>query len=229
MSIKLAFDQGAKDYDSARKQLIPCFDDFYGIALDLIGQLNRDPIKVLDLGAGTGLFAYLVAQHYPNSSFTLCDISPRMLDEAQSRFDGSGVTVEYLEQDYVAEPVNGKFDLIISALSIHHLTDQEKQQLFINLYSNLNSDGLFINADQALGATQTIEQTYRDVWLKQVREKGVSEAALSAALERMKQDKMSTLSQQLSWLEQAKFAEVNCWYQNYSFVVYSGRKFANSN
>ena len=83
---------------------------------------------------------------------------------------------------------------------------------------------MFINADQVLGSTPAIESDYRAAWLRQVKEKGVSDTALSQALERMKEDKMSTLSDQLSWLGEAGFERVNCWYQNYSFVVFSGQK-----
>ncbi|MCW8994838.1 MAG: class I SAM-dependent methyltransferase [Psychromonas sp.] len=224
MGVKKAFDKGAKDYDSARKQLIPCFDEFYGTALDLITFRETDNIKVLDLGAGTGLFAFLVCQRYPNAEFTLYDLSSAMLEEAKKRFLNCHTKVEYIAKDYATEPINGQYDLIISALSIHHLADAEKESLFNKLFLNLNDNGLFINADQVLGETALIEKAYRDIWLKQVKEKGVDASSLASALERMKEDKMSTLSQQLSWLENAKFAEVNCWYKNYSFVVYSGCK-----
>ncbi len=224
MSVESAFDKGAMDYDSARKQLIPCFDSFYGTALDLVENLKKDRLKVLDLGAGTGLFSYLVAQRYPNASFTLCDISTEMLNEARSRFDGTDIQIEYLTKDYSAEPLVGQYDAIISALSVHHLDDQEKESLFKRLYQNLNDGGIFINADQVLGETPVLEKTYRGTWLKQVKNNGVTETALSSALERMKEDKMSTLFQQLSWLKQAHFQDVNCWYKNYSFVVYSGCK-----
>lgn len=224
MSIKQAFDNGAKDYDSARKQLIPCFEDFYGTALELIMFQPAERIKVLDLGAGTGLFSSLVAQLYPNAEFTLYDLSDKMLGEAKKRFANSDVKVKYVVKNYSNEPIVGEFDLIISALSIHHLTDAEKESLFQGLFDSLNNNGLFINADQVLGETPFMEATYRSSWLKQVREKGVTEASLAAALERMKEDKMSTLSDQLNWLKKASFSEVNCWYKNYSFVVYSGRK-----
>jgi tRNA (cmo5U34)-methyltransferase len=36
ISIKNAFDTAAKDYDLARKQLIPCFDAFYSTAFELL-------------------------------------------------------------------------------------------------------------------------------------------------------------------------------------------------
>ena len=61
MSIKKGFDKVAKDYDLDRKKLIPCFDDLYGTAIKIVPYSKTDTIKVLDLGAGTGLFAGLVA------------------------------------------------------------------------------------------------------------------------------------------------------------------------
>jgi len=224
VSIKKAFDQGAKDYDSARKQLIPCFDDFYGTALDLITFAKTDKIKVLDLGAGTGLFSSLVSQCYPNAEFVLYDLSNGMLEEAKSRFENRDTKVSYVTKNYSLSSIDGKYDLIISALSIHHLTGLEKEALFKKIYGILNTNGMFINADQVLGATPSIEKSYRNSWIKQVKEKGVADKALKSALERMKEDKMSTLDEQLTWLSHAQFKEVNCWYKNYSFVVYSGRK-----
>ncbi len=55
-NVKKLFDSGADDYDWQRRQLIPCFDDFYGMAVSLVEPDERSP-RILDLGAGTGLFA----------------------------------------------------------------------------------------------------------------------------------------------------------------------------
>ena len=226
MKLKEGFDKGAKDYDSARKQLIPYFDEFYGIAVDVLPFDESEHIKVLDLGAGTGLFSHLVSQRYPKAEFVLCDLSGAMLEEAKSRFSTCEAKVEYVTKNYATEQIDGKYDLIISALSIHHLTDLEKKSLFNKVFLSLNDNGMFINADQVLGDTALIEHHYRNEWLKQVKAKGVTEASLALALERMKEDKMSTLSQQLTWLKSENFINVNCWYKNYSFVVYSGSKFS---
>ena len=224
MSIKQTFDNAARDYDLARKQLIPCFDDFYDSALEIVTFPLTNSIKILDLGAGTGLFSSCFAQRFHNARFTLYDISDKMLKEAKKRFSHIDIKVDYMLKDYSKEPIEDTFDLIISALSIHHLTDIEKERLFQKLFFNLNSNGLFINADQVLGETPFIDKIYRNLWLKQIKKNGVTGTTLSSALERMKEDKMSTLSSQLNWLKKANFSEVNCWYQNYSFAVYSGWK-----
>ena len=51
-SIKDAFDSIAHDYDRARRQLVPCFDEFYRAAIDLLPFEKELEFEVLDLGAG---------------------------------------------------------------------------------------------------------------------------------------------------------------------------------
>lgn len=36
MSVVDEFDKHAEKYDSERRDLIPCFDDFYGVAIDIL-------------------------------------------------------------------------------------------------------------------------------------------------------------------------------------------------
>ncbi len=225
MSVQKLFDKHAAEYDLARRQLIPCFDDFYGIALDLIPFERERELRVLDLGSGTGLLAEMVIGKYNNSHITMVDISPEMLDLAQQRFAGFDQgRVSFQLMDYSTGPLQGKYDLVISALSIHHLENQKKHHLFREIFTLLEPLGLFVNADQALGENEFAEKIYQQTWLKQVRSNGVAEDILQGALERMQEDRMAPLSTQVNSLREAGFSEVTTWYQFYSFVVYSGRK-----
>lgn len=223
VSVKLAFDKSAQSYDRSRRQLIPCFDDFYHTALSLIPYNTSESFSVLDLGAGTGLMSLFVHSRFPHAAITLTDISDKMLDRAKERFSESPGSFSYLISDY-RDGLRGNYDIIISALSIHHLNAAEKKKLFYDVYSSLATGGVFINADQVLGCTPSIEKIYRSRWLDFVGKSGLTKEELSAALDRLKEDKMDTLDDQLSWLKSAGFGSVNCWYKNYSFVVYSGTK-----
>lgn len=222
-SLRKAFDLSAPTYDQTRRQLIPCFDDFYGTVLELIPYAPADRFRVLDLGAGTGLLSQLVGERFPQARITLMDIAEGMLAKARERFAGAPERVRFVTADYSAG-LEGEFEVVVSALSIHHLPDALKAQLFRRIHGVLTPGGLVINADQVLGASAKIDGVYRDTWLRQVRARGVSETELAAARERMKEDQMAPLASQLEWLRQAGFEAVNCWYQNYSFAVYSGRK-----
>lgn len=225
MSIQTVFDKFATDYDESRKKLIPCFDDFYQTAIETIPFDDKEAIDVLDLGAGTGLMAGLVATRYTRATITLMDIAGKMLEEAKKRLENHPNTFEFIATDYSrTDALDRSYDVIISSLSIHHLTDNQKQNLFETIFHHLREGGIFINADQVLGETEEIEGVYRKKWLDQVRDNGVTDSELSAVLERMQEDRMSPLSQHIRWLKDAGFSKVNCWYKNYSFTVLSGSR-----
>ena len=224
MTVKTVFNRYADSYDDTRRQLIPCFDEFYGTAVSLLPAAREPCIDVLDLGAGTGLLSAGILAHAPNAHVVLVDLSEPMLAQARGRFAEVGAQVEFRLSNFAVEPFLGSYEAIVSALAIHHLPATEKRKLFLKAYNHLKPKGIFINADQVLGASAGIEVQYRRHWLTQVQAAGVSPATLAAALERMQEDQMSTLVEQLAWIEEAGFQEVNCWYKNYSFVVYSGTK-----
>lgn len=232
MNIQQAFNAAAADYDLLRRTLIPCFDDFYKTAVEVIPcdcakRTLRDrtaPFKVLDLGAGTGLYSGMVQAVFPRAEFTLVDLAVEMLEKAKSRFTSMGKSPRILIADYIEADLGGPYDLAISALSIHHLSDSDKQRLYQRIYNVLNPGGMFVNADQVLGKTPELEKLYRQNWLDSVRALGISDEDLDAALKRMEYDRMATLDIQLSWLEAAGFQDVDCWYKNFSFAVFGGRR-----
>ncbi len=224
MSIKKVFDQVAADYDNLRRILIPCFDDFYTTAVNVIQKDHNTPLKILDLGAGTGIYSAMVQAVFPHAQLTLLDLSQDMLEKAKSRFSQMGKYPKIIIGDYVGTDLIGGYDVIISALSIHHLSHAEKEHLYHRIYDLLHPDGIFINADQVLGKTPDLEKLYRQNWLDSIRAGGISVADLQAAQKRMEYDRMSPLDMQLSWLETAGFQNVDCWYKNFSFAVFGGYK-----
>jgi tRNA (cmo5U34)-methyltransferase len=221
-SIEHLFDAVAKGYDRQRKQLIPCFDEFYGMALSLAETTNPFP-KILDLGAGTGLFSIMLLQKYPHAELTLIDLSSKMLEEARIRFK-EHPNVQYVLGDYAAHPFTGHFDMIISSLSIHHLTHPAKQQLFARIYELLDEGGIFINADQVAGNTASLDAYYRKRWLEYLQQGTLSQSEIDAAIERRKIDINAKLSDQINWMKQAGLADVDCLYKYLDFAVFCGRK-----
>lgn len=71
-NIKSTFNDIAGIYDNQRRKLIPCFDDFYNSAVSVI-QLDLKSPRVLDIGAGTGLF----------SSFLQCCLAEKIFPEKE--------------------------------------------------------------------------------------------------------------------------------------------------
>jgi tRNA (cmo5U34)-methyltransferase len=218
------FDKWAGEYDRTRRQLIPCFDAFYQSAVEQLSFPSKAPIEILDIGAGTGLLSSMVRARFPNARLTLQDSSGEMLAVARSRFEELGNQVTYIHKDYRCNLPPGPFNAVVSALSIHHLTEPEKLDLFVDIAKVLDVNGIFVNADQVLGETPEQESDFRASWLQEVRTAGISQGDLAAAQERMKADKMSKLSWQLDCLRQLGYKQVVTAFQADSFVVYSGVK-----
>src|ERR671921_1240765 len=224
MSVEASFDEGAAAYDRARQQLVPGLDGFYGAALESVPFERDAQIRVLDLGAGTGLLSSMVAERFPRSRVTLVDLSVEMLRVARRRFPQGDGRFEFRTMDYARKPLPQGYDLVVSALSIHHLTHGDKKELFEKVHDSLAEGGYFVNADQVQGETPEEERSYRGWWLRRVREAGVSEEDLDAALSRMRADRNAPLGEQLGWLGEAGFEEVGCRYRDHRFAVYNGRK-----
>lgn len=216
------FNSAAGEYDLQRNKLIPCFDDFYGIACSLAEASIPNP-SVLDLGAGTGLMSALIAGKYPESRITLIDIAEEMLLKARERLSGFTNT-KFIVADYVDYDFAENYDIIVSALSIHHLEASVKAKLYNKCFKLLKPGGILINADQVMGASEYLENLYKSDWKKKVEASGLSREVLDSAYERVRLDKMSTLIDQLDWINAAGFTDADCVYKYYNFTVMAARK-----
>jgi tRNA (cmo5U34)-methyltransferase len=81
---------------------------------------------VLELGTGTGETALRVLARHPGARWTGIDASEPMHNRARERLPGADLRLARLE-DPLPE---GPFDLVISALAVHHLDAEAKRGLF---------------------------------------------------------------------------------------------------
>ncbi|MFH1035391.1 MAG: methyltransferase [Pseudomonadota bacterium] len=228
MSVQQVFDQASAEYDQLRRAFIPCFDDFYGVALSLLPRPqacgDERPIAMLELGAGTGLLSAMILEAIPTAHLTLVDLAPRMLAKARERLSGLEARVDIRQADYLQDDLGGPYRAVISALSIHHLEDVDKRRLWATVHGLLAAGGVFINADLVLGASPWLEEFQSQWWLRQAYQAGITPGQMAQARQRMAYDRLATLEDQLAWLRQAGFVDVDCLYRHHGFVVYTGRR-----
>jgi tRNA (cmo5U34)-methyltransferase len=104
------------------------------------------PLRTLDLGAGTGSTSLAVLRARPTARLVLVDENPGMLAVAREALPAANV--ERVVVADLADPLpEGPFDLVVSALAIHHLDGQAKQTLFARVYACLRAGGRFVMAD----------------------------------------------------------------------------------
>jgi tRNA (cmo5U34)-methyltransferase len=221
--LKEAFDDIASRYDEHRRWIIPDFAGFYAAAVRAADPPKPHP-SVLDIGAGTGLLSDMLLMAYPGARITLMDISGKMLEVARKRFeDREGV--RFIVADYRDEDLGGPFDIISSALSIHHLEREEKRDLYRRIRDALGEGGLFVNADEVEGETAEIHTRNLKYWDDFLLEGPLGEAEARVIMERRRRlDRMEKLSVQLAWMREFGFRGARAVYGNGCFAVFRGRK-----
>ena len=129
------FNEKAKDWDAnkMRKMLSSA------IGSSILEHVSlHDQMRVMDFGAGTGLISSQVAPLV--KKIVAVDISEAMLNKLVSKPELHG-KVEIVCQDIIHKPIAEKFDLIMSAMAMHHVKDTPR---LIQRFSEHLSPGAFI-------------------------------------------------------------------------------------
>jgi tRNA (cmo5U34)-methyltransferase len=129
-------------YLALMREAIPVYDAFQ----DAIAEAGaaEPATRVLDLGTGTGETARRVLARHAGARLVGLDASAEMLAIARGVL-GPGVQ---LEQRRLEDPLpDGPFDLVVSALAVHHLDRAGKGELAARVRAVLVPGGRFVLGD----------------------------------------------------------------------------------
>jgi len=104
--------------------------------------------QVLELGTGTGETALRVLAQHPGARWVGIDASEAMLERARERLPEADLRLQRLED----ELPSGPFDLVVSALAVHHLDGPGKRDLFSRVAGVLRPGGVFVLGDVVVPA-----------------------------------------------------------------------------
>src|SRR5262245_43728121 len=103
---------------------IPGYEELQEAVVAAAAEVDAE--HVLELGTGTGDTALRVRAMHPNAGWIGIDSSEAMLARARERLPGADLRLQRLED----ELPSGPFDLVVSALAVHHLDGAGKRELF---------------------------------------------------------------------------------------------------
>lgn len=133
------FEEKSRDWD--RNEIVLGISRAVGEAL--LQHAHPSPRdRVLDFGAGTGLVCGRIAPHV--QQVTAVDISPAMLERLAQKPELAG-RVETRCQDILDHPLDERFDLIVSAMAMHHVEDTAA--LLRRFFEHLEPGGRIAIAD----------------------------------------------------------------------------------
>ena len=133
------FFEKAKEFDAS--EMVGMLSSAVGASI--LENVNfHEQMDVMDFGAGTGLISSYVAPLV--NKIVAVDISEAMLDKLVSKPELHG-KVETICQNILDEPIDTKFDLIMSAMALHHIEDTQK--LMKTFFYHLKSGAMLVLAD----------------------------------------------------------------------------------
>lgn len=131
-------------------------------------------------------------------------------------------------------------DAVVSSLAIHHLDSTEKQVLFKDVASILAPGGSFIIADLTEPMDRFGRKLAANTWDEAVRQRSLDLDGDLRGYDQFRQlgwnhygepgpepdsiDKPSSLFDQLKWLEQAGFTDVDVFWMKAGHAIFGGRK-----
>ena len=187
----------AGEYNQLIREDIPVFDELQDeVALVAAADSVR---RILDLGIGTGETARRLLEQHPSAELVGIDEAEGMLAEARGLLPAGRVDLRVGRlQDPLPE---GPYDLVTSALCVHHLDGGEKVSLFRRVHDVLTRGGRFVLAD-VIVPLRPPEQP----------------VSLTPGY-----DKPDTLADQLAWLQDAGFSVEVPWERGDLAVIVARR------
>lgn len=134
-------------YDRHMQENVSSFEDFYRIIAQPIPQ-TKEPVKILDLGCGTGLELEAILKRAPRALITGIDLSGEMLEKLREKYIDFSSQINLIQGNYLEEDLGqGVFAYAVSVMTLHHLLPGLKQDLYTKIYSALRPGGKYIEGD----------------------------------------------------------------------------------
>ncbi len=110
---------------------------------------QKQQLKILDIGTGSGCIAISLAKNLPNAAVFAIDVSAKALEVAQRNAQLNDVEVAFILQDILtAENLPESFDIIVS--NPPYVRNLEKQEIKNNVLHNEPHLALFVDDFDAL-------------------------------------------------------------------------------
>jgi tRNA (cmo5U34)-methyltransferase len=147
------FDARAAGYDAyMREEIFPgeMFDGFYRALSAPIGETD-EPLRILDLGCGTGLELEPLLQRAPNAAITGLDLARGMLEELRARYRAQMGQIALIGDSFLTASLGSQvYDYVLSGLAMHHFLLDAKRELYKRIHAALRPGGKYVEGDSVV-------------------------------------------------------------------------------
>jgi tRNA (cmo5U34)-methyltransferase len=218
-------EQRVRDYVAANDAVAGEIGAVFELVTAVLPYDHEQPLRVLDIGTGHGVFAAAILDAYPRASAIGLDISDAMMEEGRQRMARFGDRFHYHVGDFaegdLPADLTGPFDVTLSSRAIHHITLDAKRKLFGAILQRTASGGCFFDLDNMRPRDPFLVERYRAV-----PDPGAAPRQPRPAGERPAggREHPDPVNEQLGLLAEVGFAHVDCIWKRLGRSVIAGFK-----
>ena len=223
------------EFLAQRTSVLPLLDVQEDLIRTVFERHGRPVGRFLDIGSGDGAMSELLLGAMPGSEALLVDFSAPMLAHAQERlgrFAGrwSVVTADLREPLWHEQLPPGPYDAAISSYAIHHLVSDRKRGLYAELFELLAPGAMFVNLDVVTvqgPLAGLFDDTMAANAVHAEHERGGTRPDDEVAQELLAddgEDRPDSAPEQLQWLRDAGFIDVELHFKWAEGVVFGATK-----
>jgi tRNA (cmo5U34)-methyltransferase len=199
-----------EEYDQRIRTFVIGYEAMIAAAARTVATIAAEPLRLVDLGTGTGALALACVEQRPTTSVTAIDEDAGILALAAERLKGS-TGARFIEGSFTTVALPDA-DAIVASLSLHHIrTAEEKRELYARCRAALAPGGLFVNADCCPAADPELYIAQFNRWRAHLRESYPPDEADGYLAAWAGEDVYFQLHDELAMLSDAGFAPDVVW------------------
>lgn len=172
-----AFDSttGASLYDHTIDVISLRRQERRAVMRTLLPSTTLDSYRILELGAGTGVFTENLAASFPQARVVAVDGAKSMLKIAAAKefLKENKNRIELPLADYTTpvwkKQVTGSFDFVTSVDALHHLDHRRVRSLYEEVYDIIALGGKILIADHISSGGSFQQEPQYDLWIDETR------------------------------------------------------------